>query len=176
MSITVHYTRRQKTWALKNELLHLSLWVNTPGRKFFVFPPTNRCCEHKLTFLYEKFLTQAHIYANEFHCLLTLTSRQKKHEPSKLNYNTFRDELALLGVCFLFCIPPIADGCCVRKMSVLYKKLSTQTHNYSNEFSRTPEKWKYRSSEAVSLHTHEAGWGQPEGRVDHHTYVLIYVG
>ncbi len=42
-------TRRQKTWALKIELLHLRRWINSPGHKLSDFPLGNGCCVQKLT-------------------------------------------------------------------------------------------------------------------------------
>jgi hypothetical protein len=51
------------------------------------------------------------------------TPGDKKHEPCKLNYYTFDDELTPLDVNSLEF--PLANGCCVQKLATLDEKLST---------------------------------------------------
>ncbi len=69
----------------------------------------------------------------------------KKHEPSKLNYYSFSDELTPLGMHSLEF--PLVNGCCVRKLTILGEKLSTHDQIEQNDFYRTMEDQEYRSAE-----------------------------
>jgi hypothetical protein len=86
--------------------------------------------------------------------MLTLASPQK-HEPSKMSYYTFGDELTPLSINSLYF--PKQMNVVYKKLTVQYKTLTTQVHFLVNEFYCTLEVQKCRSAEAGGLNAHGAG-------------------